>query len=1081
MKAFPHHWLNLLALALCLVVSAGCTKASKAKRLLAAADRDYKARKYDAAEIEYQTVLSLSPLNPVAVRRLGCIYSEEGRALQASVFLRKANEQDPQNPEVQLRLAEIYGSNRGTNEAVKLLGSVLQAEPTNEEAMLLLVQVTASKDLSSARQRMETQLREGGQASAACHSALGFIDLRMDKTNDAQIEFQKAVALDPKLASPYQGMAALCFMRKDIKGVQQDLKMAADLSPIRSAARLKYVDFRMQTGDVEDAKNILHDMTRQAPDYIPAWLYLMKMSFAEHKFDECKEAIDRVLARDNSNFDAILQLGTLALAQQDVAKALITFQHMNDIYKNVKEIKYYLALAHVLNNEKQKAITELNEALALDRDYAQAVLLLAQVDFRSGRLGETISLLLQLVNRHPDNAKAQLALADAYLAQDQPSRALEVYQRMAQMFPKEPEVPLRIGVVYENAHNFPRARAAFEKALQMAPDNLRALQQITGLDVWEKRFAEAHSRVTEVMERNPKAAAPQMLQGDIYIAEKQTNMAETAFSKAIELDPEQPQAYLSLARLYVASHQDEQALKRLDALAAKTNEEAMLMIGEIQQEEGRNEQSRDSYEKLLAIKPKNFLAMNNLAYVDSEFLGQIDRAFHLAQAAFQLRPNDPYTADTLGWILYKKHEYAHALSLIQDSVEKSAGRNLTPAPEVQMHLGMAYYMMEEEDPARLYLQRALAAQDDFPGKSLVRSHLEVLNINPTNASPATLQQLQSLIRENPLDPVPLSRLASIQELRGDMDGAIASLEKLLSINDQVWTAMLRLSRLCADQKHDNRKALELAKSAHALAPNEGRACAWLGELVYRNGLDYPWALSLLRQAADQAPAQPSSYYYLALTSYAVGRVSDADAAMQKAMRQGDSLPYLDQAKQFTALRAAVKNPAQAQNSGPLAQQVLDKEPNNVPALMVMALLAERRGATDAAAQTYEKVLSIYPQFAPAMRQMALLYSHSERGHDLDKAYDLAEKARAALPDDVELAKTLGLLAYRRADYHRSVLLLRETGEKSGSDGEVFYYLGMDYYKLKQRTQCKQALQRALDLRVPDTLAAQARRVLNELK
>jgi hypothetical protein len=67
--------------------------------------------------------------------------------------------------------------------------------------------------------------------------------------------------------------------------------------------------------------------------------------------------------------------------------------------------------------------------------------------------------------------------------------------------------------------------------------------------------------------------------------------------------------------------------------------------------------------------------------------------------------------------------------------------------------------------------------------------------------------LQSLIRENPLDPVPLSRLASIQELRGDMDGAIASLEKLLSINDQVWTAMLRLSRLCADQKHDNRKAL----------------------------------------------------------------------------------------------------------------------------------------------------------------------------------------------------------------------------------------------------------------------------------
>jgi tetratricopeptide (TPR) repeat protein len=1068
--------LLLMALALGLVLSGGCTKASKAGRLLTAAERDYAGKKYDAAEIEYQKVLSLSPRNPDAIRHLGLIYSEEGRMAEAYKYLRTANEQDPKNPAVQLKLAEIYSSHRNTNEAVHLLLSVLQSQPANEEAMLLLAQASGSNDLSGLRQRLDQQSRQEGQGAAVCHAALGFIDLRMNNPIEAETEFQKASALNPKLASPYLGRAYLCGLQKDVKGVGQALMAAAELSPVRSAARLKYVEFRLQAGDVEEARRILREMTRQAPDYLPAWLHLMRMAFAEHKYDECKEDIDRILARDTSNFDAMMQLGAMALAQQDAAKALKAFQRVDDLYKNVKEVKYCLALALMLNNEKQKATDDLGAALSLDRDYAPAVLLLAQVEFRSGRLADAISLLSQLIKNHPENAKAQLSLAEAYLAQNQPDRALAAYQQLAQRFPKEPEVPLRIGAVYEAQNNFPLARAAFEKALTLAPDNLRPLEQMTGLDILEKRYDEAHLRVAAFMGKNPKAAEPLVLQGDIDLAETRTNLAEAAYSKAIELNANLSVAYLSLARLYVASHQDQQALQRLDTLAQKTNETAMIMIGQIHQTAGRNEQAREAYERVLAVQPKNFLALNNLAYIDSEFLGRLDRALQLAQEAQQLRPNDPYTADTLGWILYKKHEYAHALNLLQESEEKQPG-----SPEVQMHLGMAYYMMEEEAPARLYLQRALAAHADFPGKDLMRRRLSVLDINPTNATPAMVQDLQSLMREDPQDPVPLSRLASIQEQRGDSDAAMDSLQKLLAINHQVWPAMINLSRLYAEQKHDLRKALELAKSAHTLVPNEGRASAWLGELVYRSGGDYPWALSLLQQAANQSYQGASLNYYLGLACYAVGRLSEADASMQKVVSENESEPCLVQAREFLAMRAAVQDPAQTQASAPLAKQILARNPNDVPALMVTALLAERRGAVDEAGQTYEKVLSIQPLFAPAMRQMAILYSHSEHDRDLAKAYDFGEKARVNMPNDPELAKTLGLLAYRRADYKRSMVLLRETDDQSGKDGEVSFYLGMDYFKLKQPSQSKLALQRALDLRVPDILAAQARRTLIELK
>jgi tetratricopeptide (TPR) repeat protein len=295
--------------------------------------------------------------------------------------------------------------------------------------------------------------------------------------------------------------------------------------------------------------------------------------------------------------------------------------------------------------------------------------------------------------------------------------------------------------------------------------------------------------------------------------------------------------------------------------------------------------------------------------------------------------------------------------------------------------------------------------------------------------------------------------------------------------------MIRLSRLDADALKDPQQALELAKTAHSLAPDDGSASALLGELVYSSG-DYPWALSLLEEATHRSSDQPSLSYHLALAYYATGRTADADEAMLKVVQQSGSPSDLEQAKQFLAMRAAIKDPAQAQASSAQVQQILAKDANYVPALMVSALLSERKGAVDEAVQTYQKVLSIYPLFIPATRQLAILYSHSQRPGDLDKAYELAGKARAALPDDLELTKTLGVLAYRRDDYQKSMLLLREYVDKSGDDSEAFYDLGMDYYKLKQPNYtnlCKQALNRALDLHVSDTLAGQAQSILKQLK
>jgi len=112
------------------------------------------------------------------------------------------------------------------------------------------------------------------------------------------------------------------------------------------------------------------------------------------------------------------------------------------------------------------------------------------------------------------------------------------------------------------------------------------------------------------------------------------------------------------------------------------------------------------------------------------------------------------------------------LSLLQESLEKQPA-----SAEVQMHLGMVYYMMEDEDLARLHLQLALSSHEDYPGKAEARLCLDLLGIDPATATPAQRQMLDSRLQNNPHDPVLLTRLAAIDELHGDSAKAADGLPK----------------------------------------------------------------------------------------------------------------------------------------------------------------------------------------------------------------------------------------------------------------------------------------------------------------
>ncbi len=80
-----------------------------------------------------------------------------------------------------------------------------------------------------------------------------------------------------------------------------------------------------------------------------------------------------------------------------------------------------------------------------------------------------------------------------------------------------------------------------------------------------------------------------------------------------------------------------------------------------------------------------------------------------------------------------------------------------------------------------------------------------------------------------------------------------------------------------------------------------------------------------------------------------------------------------------------------------------------------------------------------------------------------------------------VAKTLGIIVCRQGDYAQADSLLLESARQVTQDPELFYYLGTAQYHLKQNAESKTTLQRALALNLPDAQAAEARRMLANLK
>lgn len=1063
-------WVCALSL-VTLASLSGCSKQARKERHLQRANSYFEKKEYQKSEVEYLNVLRLDPANVWAVRRLATIHYDHGNIVQALPFLRWALELEKDNADVRVKLGRIYLSAGQFQKAREEAIYILDRDPKNDDAILLLADgASTAKDVADSFQRLQKLQAQAGNR-ASWHLATAGLYYRQTNAPAGESAIQKALALEPQSSQVQVALANVYWQKRDFQKADQAFQKACELAPTNSPLRLLWVRFKFSAGFTNEAKELLGQITQQAPDYTPAWIYVARIRFDEQNYQECSNIVQRVLVQDGANSEARLLRARLKRVHGKPEDAIKDLEQTKQLYARSAEVAFQLALAHAHNQDRQKAISSLQEAVTLDPNSTQAILLLAELNLAKGDAASAVSSLENLLKKQPGVIRAHFLLASAYGAQRRFDDALALYKGLEKRFPTNPAVPYLTGVTLRQQNRNAEARKVFQRASELAPNDLLVSYQLVELDLVETNYQAAFQRVRSLLEKNPRSAAAKFLEARIFMAQTNLNEAEAALHKTIEWEPNVASAYGVLAQIYARSKRLPEAIKNLEQSLTRNpkNLSALMMIGSVYEQMGEVEKAVAKYKDALKIAPQFVPALNNLAYLLCEKLNNFDEAYEHAAKARELAPEDTHIADTLGWILYRRGEYGRALLLLQESAAKAPTQ-----AEIQFHLGMTCYAMAQEEPARAALKRAIELAPNLPARDEALVRLSVLDMDASRADQSVAAKLQERIRKQPDDVLALLRLGKVYEQMGMTDKALQVTENARKLSPTSVPVLAQLAHLYSKSQTDSKQALALAREARKLAPNDPAIAHVVGRLAYQAG-DHAWACSLLQESAAKQPGDPELLLDLAHAYYSIGRMEEADQTARRALKTGAAFAREKETQWLLALIGFYKNPNERVQAEAQVQQSLKAAPDYLPALMVAGLIHEQRERPVEAKQLYEGILSRYPLFVPAARQLAIRFAASAENDK--KAYALAQQAREAYPRDPEVSKAFGILAHRNGEHQRAVQLLTETAGKKPEDPEVFYYLGMSHCSLKQQKEGETSLRRALELNLKSPQAGEAKRTL----
>ncbi len=122
------------------------------------------------------------------------------------------------------------------------------------------------------------------------------------------------------------------------------------------------------------------------------------------------------------------------------------------------------------------------------------------------------------------------------------------------------------------------------------------------------------------------------------------------------------------------------------------------------------------------------------------------------------------------------------------------------------------------------------------------------------------------------------------------------------------------------------------------------------------------------------------------------------------------------------------------------KKALEHVPDDIGIMMKLADYYLKSGNQSEAIASYEKVLEQKADFLPAMNNLAFLYT--EEGGKLDRALELASAVSKELPENPDVADTLGWIYVKKQAYSQAEPYLQTAMDAKPDNPTIMFHMGM---------------------------------------
>jgi Flp pilus assembly protein TadD len=336
---------------------------------------------------------------------------------------------------------------------------------------------------------------------AFAHFQLGYAYTALRRGDEARAEYERAIALDPKMPEAYLNLGILLLDKQEYAAAVVPLRKAVELLPAQSRPRSLLAVAQERSGDSEGAARSFEGVLHLDPNDLAANGYLAQLDLRRNKPAEAELRFRHALEIRPDAPEALQGLARSLEAQNKPEAA--------EAYRK------YLAVMPGDAGAQSRMI----HLLVNDQEYDAALAELDRAD--AGKPPSLDSLRLR---------------ADIQIAQKKFAEAIVTLQQAIALAPRDAQLIGGLGRVYLQKRDFPSAEKELKAALQIDPNNLSYWKDLSSTYYLSGNCAATLATLDLIAKAEPPASGAWFIRALCYDKLHQFKPALEAYGKFLALE-----------------------------------------------------------------------------------------------------------------------------------------------------------------------------------------------------------------------------------------------------------------------------------------------------------------------------------------------------------------------------------------------------------------------------------------------------------------------------------------------------------------------------------------------------------------